>query len=157
MSNPTKLMWKHQCVRVESLRKGDLGENTCRLMARPRGKALFLSVNHHKWLQSLVLMTLALCTNEAKGFVNGPKLFGEQWQDHMKQIHSKWTSKRHLIAAGRESVSFPLSASLPYSWLFSQVKSRHFALCPVRIREIYTQHPKALVCSFLFFLAGYYR
>lgn len=69
-------MWKCQCVCVESPRKGDQGENTCRLMARPHSKALLLSVNHHKWLQSLVLMTLALYTNEAKGFVKGPNCSG---------------------------------------------------------------------------------
>lgn len=34
----------------------------------------------------------------------------------------------------RITVSFPLSTSLPYSWLFSQVKSRYFTLCPVWVR-----------------------
>lgn len=37
-----------------------------------RISALFLSVNHHKWLLPLVLMTLGLYTNETKGFVKDP-------------------------------------------------------------------------------------
>lgn len=41
-----------------------------------RVSALFLSVNHHKWLLPLVLMILGLYTNETKGFVKDPNHSG---------------------------------------------------------------------------------
>ena len=109
------------CTETEARRSGWVGEdvqiNVVSLWQRV--SALFLHVNHHKWLLPPVLMVPRLYTNETKRFCKRSRSLGERPLGYIRQIHSKWSTESPLSAAGRGIImSFLLSTSLPFSLLF---------------------------------------
>lgn len=110
------------CTETEARRSGWVGEDVqINVMSLWQWvSALFLHVNHHKWLLPPVLMVPRLYTNETKRFCKRSGSLGERPRGYIRQIHSKWSTESPLSAAGRGIImSFLLSTSLPFSLLFS--------------------------------------
>lgn len=110
------------CAETEARRSGWVGEDVqINVMSLwQRVSALFLHVNHHKWLLPPVLMVARLYTNETKRFCKRSISLGERPLGYIRQIHSKWSTESPLSTAGRGIImSFLLSTSLPFSLLFS--------------------------------------